>query len=140
MALKFIPPISIDYEKLERISEISSQISDLRKKISKVEEIKDSLENYKEKINNEIENWTSKHAEYSQLDLAPQIYIKNKFEGIVAEQLAIDFPLYEDEIVKYATQISAIPCGIDDQISKINEYIDQLNEEIKSLQKELNAL
>lgn len=132
---------SIDYlERLKRKIEIIGRISDLRGEISEVENIKSSMMTIKKQINTEQDNWTSKLREYNELELSPEINMKDNFEGLAAQQLAIDFPIHVVEINTINGQMSGVMCAIDDQISKIDEYIEKINEEIRSLQSELDSL
>ena len=132
---------SIDYlERLKRKIEIIGEISDLRGKVSEVENIKSSMMTIKKQIDTEYENWTSKLREYNELELSPEINMKDNFEGLAAEQLALDFPIHVVEINAINGQMSVVMCAIDDQISKIDEYIDKINEEIRALQNELDSL
>lgn len=127
-------------DKLLKKAELHREISGLRGDVQLMGNIKSSFEKVKTKINSELESWDSKREEYMGLDLAPDINILNSFEGMAAEQFALDFPPMVTEIEGIAGQMSNVVSEIGNQILKIENYIEELNSKITTLTCQLNAL
>lgn len=121
------------FEKLQRRREIQNKIDEVRGKIGIMEHIKFSFEQAKSRISSELENWDMKYEQYMSSDLGPDIYVKDSFEGMAAEQLVLDFPPAVAEINEIAGKMSEVSSGIMEQVSKIDTYIEKLNAEIEEL-------
>lgn len=127
-------------EKWRKKREIQNKIDELGDLITEVRNVKEEMARIKRQINLEIDNWEMKYSEYLKLELAPEIRIINSFEGLAAEQLALDMPPMVTEINDAAGKVIEIVSGIDDQIGKIEEYIEELNRAINDLKSQMEAL
>ena len=128
------------FDNLKAKIEIKNKISKLRSKILKMEALKMSLGRNETKISTEIDNWDLKLGEYQNLDLAPDINVEDSFEGMAAEQLALEIPPTVTEINNIAGQMSEVLSGIAHQVEKIDDYIEKILREIALLQAEYDAL
>lgn len=128
------------WEKLAKKREIRDKINKLEKEIRTVENIKTLMESIKNQMSKEQEQWELKHGEYMGLELAPYIKVIDSFEGVAAEQLALDFPQTVTDIENISAQITEILTGIADQILKIDDYIAELQIQVDALYAELDAL
>lgn len=108
--------------------------------IKSLEEIKAIFGYNKSKIYTELDYWTTEYNNYCNIDLSPDITVTDSFEGLAAEQLALDFPPMINEINNIADQMSEVALKIGNQISKIDTYIGELKDKIALLNSELEAL
>ncbi len=127
-------------DKIKVSLELKERIRKLKKEIDGLESVKESIGWYGEQITTSMEDWELQYGEYTQLDLAPDINVTDYFEGMAAEQLALDVPPAVTEINDLYSSMSEVMAGIGDQIPKIDEYITELNEQITELNNQLDAL
>lgn len=127
-------------DKLRQRREILSKIADLNRKKKSVLLTKEYIETCRLYMNAAMERWESDYAAYREAELAPAIKVTDSFEGLAAEQLALDFPVTVGEIRDIATEVSGVIGAIADQLTKIDEYVEKLNAQIEELYAELAAL
>lgn len=128
------------WDKIKRRREIMQKIAKLNRKKELVLLTKEYIETSRLYMNTAMERWELDYTSYSGIELAPDIKVEDSFEGLAAEQLALDFPVTVEEISSIATEVSGVIGAIADQITKIDEYVKTLDVEIEKLYAQLAAL
>lgn len=129
-----------ELEKRKKRRELRKKIQKLEKEITSLNEAKESYSSHKTTINQNLETWESKCELYNNVELTPDIEVKDMFEGFVAEQFAVDLPEKYERIQSAADKMKIIAEGISDQISKIEEYVTELEQQKALLEAELAAI
>lgn len=128
------------WDKLKRRREIMSEISALNREKELILLTKEYIETSRLYMNSAMERWELDYTAYSGIELAPDIKVEDSFEGMAAEQLALDFPVTVIEISSIATEVSGVIGAIADQLTKIDEYVETLDIKIDELYARLAEL
>lgn len=136
--------MSLDWEQRRererKRREISNKISKLEQEISKMRELVMTLQKSERQIKDGLESFSRAYQSYTGNPLAPDIFQKDVFEGMSAQQLAIDIPEAVQKLLNTAGQVSILMGGIQEQVRNIEEYINELRDEIGDLRAALAAL
>lgn len=125
---------------LKQKMEIRSEIADLNHKKDVILLTRGHIETAGLYMNAAMERWESDYEAYNKIELAPAINVTDSFEGLAAEQLALDFPVTVEEISNIAAEVSGVIGSIADQLTQIDEYVKTLDDRIAELHAQLEAL
>lgn len=129
-----------EQRKREEINRLKRQIDEINSEIRIMLELKQSYYDCKNAINTSLDSWNQAYETYNGIDLAPDIQVPESFEGVAAQQLALDVTLTVTEIADSAQKVGGLISGIDDQITKLTAYIEKLNGQIRGLQAQIAAI
>jgi hypothetical protein len=117
----------------ERRAAILAEIRSLESKLQDCEELCESLRTSGIRIDDQISQWISLYNTESQKEIIKYVKVKDVFEGVIADELSVDFRNAIDEMNKNQEESEDLSNKVDSQIGSLQNYIDELNSRISSL-------
>lgn len=127
-------------ERREKIERLQSNIEGLNEAIRRLQEIKRSYQTYNMQLVNAMQDWERQYESYNGIDLAQEIKVTDSYEGICADQMALDVPPIIERINNVKNQMASVSVGVYDQMTKIEDYIEVLQQQKMGFLTQLNAL
>lgn len=127
-------------EKMRIRREIMAKIQKLQSEINKMRDLVQEFQGEGRTIGMAMDNWDGRYGMYQSSGLAPDIHITGSYEGSTAETFARELPQAVSELGAICGQMQAVAGGIQDQVSRLEEYIEKLTIKIRELQAQLAAL
>ncbi|MDO4305130.1 MAG: hypothetical protein Q4D94_14590 [Bacillota bacterium] len=127
-------------ERMRLRREILAKIQKLMKEIAQMRELMQEFRRNGSMIGAALSRWDSQYSVYCSSDLAPDINITDSYEGITAEHFAGELPQAVGDLAAACSQMQAVQGGIQDQITRLEQYIEKLNRKVAELRAQLAAL
>lgn len=121
-------------------AELRAKISALRKKVTAARELMEQFNRCRRALETHITNWERQYSNYTANELLSQIFVTDRFEGNIAENLSQEFPLLPQKMNTTSGSMQVLLSAMASQVRCLQEYIAKLEEEISSLQAALAAL
>lgn len=128
------------FEKLERISELKGEISQLRNKIDNINRLIRDLEDNSTCISDSCNSWIETKTSYTAILLSPSIFYTSEFEGDIAEAFHDTIPQKIKTIQGNCNTMLKVKAAISDQVGLLQKNVSALNDEIEILQSEIDSL
>ena len=127
-------------ERQQLIEGILTQIRGINEEITKLSTLRMRLGSCVIAIDRNQQRWNQEYHVYQNMELAPEVRIMDKFEGLAATGLAADVPPTVSSITEVAGRMSYVKGGIADQNTRLEERITRLRNEINTLQASLSSI
>lgn len=127
------------FELWRRRKEIQDKINELTRKKQRATNNIQNFNVLKREITREAEKWNRAEGNFRGIMLEP-IRVMYCFEGYAADHLTQKVPPAIDEMTVAATRVNGLLGGIEDQVSKLDQYCTELEQKIETLEMEIDAL